>query len=570
MVELLLEKLKVNCDSTEIMWAVKNYIVNRQPLAYLYTSMYGTDVTISDRRLIYNMDAKKYYIYELNEFDEIIVYGAGVAGKTYLGFFERSMFPKSKLKVWDINYDKIGTICGYSVCKPDFDSVSNKDVPILIALMPQANENLLEEIRGEFLSRGFNNFIVLGEYSFDSQQKTLFLKDFEKIVNSGIMYECNYQNDIDFSRFKPKVKALAYYLPQFHDIPENDKWWGKGYTEWTNTRKAEPYFKGHYQPREPHDDLGYYDLTDVETIRKQATIAKRHGIYGWCIYYYWFSGKRLLEKPIDILLENKDIDINFCFEWANESWTKQWVGNDKEVIAEQKYLQDDPEKFIDDLKKYFDDPRYIRINHKPLIIIYQPQNIPDFLSVVRRWRKHSIDVGIGDLHILINCREYTPAKLNAKNVIDGAAAFSWHIPLLDSICSIVKSQNGETEYGRVQDYASYVDAYKYFLRYDSEYSPFYRACFACWDNTPRYTRQSAGFFTCNINFSLRKFYEMVEAIVNESVTDNKEFMFVFSWNEWCEGSYIEPDKKYGYAIINTLSRAICGLPYDVGGELCPS
>ena len=167
-------------------------------------------------------------------------------------------------------------------------------------------------------------------------------------------YNSKYEKNIDFSKYKTDIKTLTFYLPQFHTIKENDEWWGEGFTEWTNTKKSLPRFEGHYQPRTPHKDIGYYTLDNKETIKKQVELAKMHGIYGFCFYYYWFSGKRLLEKPVDIFLDNKDIDFPFCLCWANENWTKTWDGLNNDILIGQKYSKSDYKKFIVDIKKYID------------------------------------------------------------------------------------------------------------------------------------------------------------------------------------------------------------------------
>jgi hypothetical protein len=492
----------------------------------------------------------------------VIIYGAGVIGKKVAYHFRLNEFSNSKLVIWDENYKNIGSISGYAVTEPKFENFADKHAPIVIALHPVKNSELILELTKRFENFGFHNFIALLDIPQVIPPTVIRSDDFYAEVKKHEMYECEYQDDMDFSDCEPKVKALAYYLPQFHDIPENDKWWGKGFTEWTNTRNAKPQFAGHYQPREPHDDLGYYDLSDAEVIRKQAAIAKRHGIYGWCIYYYWFSGKKLLEKPINLLLENKDIDIHFCLEWANESWTKSWVGDNKEIIMEQRYLEDDPEKFIADLKRYTDDNRYIRVNGKPLVIIYYPQQIPNLKGMIRSWREQARKIDMGELCVLVNCKGYTPKMLNIEHDVDGAAAFSFHLPLFFSGYNTVKEMNGETEYAHILNYAEYTDKYMQFMRSDREYQPFYRACFPCWDNTARYNKDNENYITTNYYFSLREFYRMAKANVEEACEMNKEFTFVFSWNEWCEGAYLEPDKKYGYAVINTLSKAICGLSFD--------
>ena len=178
----------------------------------------------------------------------------------------------------------------------------------------------------------------------------------EKLIFLQIDNEIdNFENNHDFSEYKSDIKAIALYLPQFHAIKENDEWWGKGFTEWVNVKKAKPLYKGHHQPRKPGDPkdyLEYYELTSVEVLKKQIKLAKSHGIFGFGIYYYWFSGRILLDKPLNILLNNKDIDFPFLLIWANENWTKRWDGKEQDILIQQDYLESDPEKFIKDIKKY--------------------------------------------------------------------------------------------------------------------------------------------------------------------------------------------------------------------------
>jgi len=187
-----------------------------------------------------------------------------------------------------------------------------------------------------------------------------------------------FEKNIDFSNFTTDIKAIALYLPQFHLIKENNKWWGMGFTEWYNVRNAKPLYNDHHQPRIPGDNiqyLGYYDLTDEETIKKQVELAKAHGIYGFGIYYYWFSGKRLLEKPLDIFLNSKELEFKFLLIWANEDWTRRWNGYEGKILIKQEYKENDAINFIKDIKKYIIDERYIKINNKPIIGLYEPNKI---------------------------------------------------------------------------------------------------------------------------------------------------------------------------------------------------
>ena len=398
--------------------------------------------------------------------------------------------------------------------------------------------------------------------------KSLKMNSYNKKQKKYLLQELNmssqqteYQENMDFSGYEPKVKAIAFYLPQFHRIPENDKWWGKGFTEWTNTRKTKPRFAGHYQPREPHKDIGYYDLTNIETLKKQALLAKQHGIYGFCFYYYWFSGIRLLEKPLDLLLEHQEIDINFCLCWANENWTRVWDGLDKEVLMQQDYTNDDPYNFIIDIKKYINDKRYIKIKGKPVILIYNPGRIPNVKNVLISWRKYAIESGIGEISIFV-CRTFgnTPYNLNIADVVDGEVEFP---------------PNGLTNFqpniiylnGKTANLFNYKEIVNYIINLIKNNNikvdllPIYRTCLLEWDNA---ARKEDGWTTFS-NFSLELFYDWVNSIINEAQTKylkEDSFIFINAWNEWAEGTYLEPDKKHGYANINTLSKAIFGFKYN--------
>ena len=235
-----------------------------------------------------------------------------------------------------------------------------------------------------------------------------------------------FEENIDFSNLKTEIKVIALYLPQFHAIEENNKFWGEGFTEWTNVKKSKPRFKGHHQPRIPGDKkgyLGYYDLTEKTIIEKQIKLAKSHGIYGFGIYYYWFSGKMLLEKPINIFLKNIHINFKFLLIWANENWTKGWDGQEKEVLIKQEYKPDDPKNFIKDIKKYISDKRYITIYKKPVIGLYEPQKIPKLKSTITIWREYSREVGIGEIFILISINNQNIEYLQKLNLFDASYEF---------------------------------------------------------------------------------------------------------------------------------------------------
>lgn len=383
------------------------------------------------------------------------------------------------------------------------------------------------------------------------------IKEENTHTKSDYFYNSHYENNIDFSakKYKTDIKALAFYLPQYHTFKENNKWWGEGFTEWTNTKKAKPRFNGHYLPREPHDDIGYYTL-DKSVIKEQVKLAKQHGIYGFCFYYYWFSGKRLMEKPVDIFLKNKEIDFPFCLCWANENWTRRWDGAEQDILIGQKYSKNDPENFIKDIKKYLVDPRYIRINDKPVILIYKPEDIPDLSSVIQKWRETARKEKIGEILI------WTRGFIQIKNIqlldhIDAEFDFAPH-PYVHSQFLISHSkQNDIYSYKKIVKYLLDSNLYKNHF----PLKPFYYSCTLGWDNSARRKDSCVTF----AEYSPEYFYYWLKLIIDETrktYDANNRFIFVNAWNEWGEGTYLEPDKKYGYTNINTLSKALYDMPYD--------
>lgn len=382
----------------------------------------------------------------------------------------------------------------------------------------------------------------------------IIIKDSKETVEPLQPYLAHYESNQSFSSYTTDIKAIAYHLPQFHAIPENDEWWGNGFTEWTNTRKAKAMFPGHYQPREPHDDIGYYDLSDVESIRKQVILAKEHGIYGFCFYHYWFHGKRLLGKPVDLLLEHADIDMPFCFCWANETWSKRWDGRDHHILMQQTFSPEDDIRFIEFLEPYLRDSRYIRVDGKPLLMVYRISKLPDPLATTNRWRNWAREKGIGELHLVSACHSDVFPHTRLKNVgFDAYAAFPPH----NFPCKPITSDKGIFDGGRQVDYGSGVDSYSL----PDIDTPIYGGCTMGWDNTPRFGRNA----TLYINFSLNKYYTWMRKVIDytrATFLPKERFIFINAWNEWAEGTYLEPDKKYGYACINTTSRAL----FDVSSD----
>ena len=376
----------------------------------------------------------------------------------------------------------------------------------------------------------------------------------EKLVIDMNIQLPQYEKNLDFSNFRTDIKAIALYLPQFHSIKENDIWWGKGFTEWTNVKKSKPHFEGHHQPRIPGDKLNYleyYELTNSNIIKKQIQLAKNHGIYGFGIYYYWFSGKRLLEKPLDIYLNDKSLNFPFLLIWANENWTRHWNGRNKDILIKQEYKHKDPELFIKDIKKYLIDRRYIKIDNRPVIGLYEPFDIPQLKKTIKIWREKSLEYGIGDIFILVCLSKHKIIKIQDIKLFDGAYDF----PPRNKICNIRLNI-----YRKTFLYTSIIYKNIYLNNIiNSKKLPIYRGSMIEWDNCPRIRK-------CTIfdHYSPEQFY-MVNKIIIEWTKKNykkeNRFIFINAWNEWGEGSYLEPDDKYGYASINALSKALFNLSY---------
>ena len=378
-----------------------------------------------------------------------------------------------------------------------------------------------------------------------------------KLLNSILNEESNLgnrsisENSTIFRLKSDDVKLIAFYLPQFHQIPENDKWWGERFTEWTNVKKAIPQFKGHYQPHIP-GELGYYNLTNKEVMKRQIELAKQYGIYGFCFHHYWFAGKRLLEKPVNMLIENKDLDIPFCLCWANENWTRRWDGLDNEVLIAQKHSPEDDINFIEDISKYFNDTRYIKIDEKPVLIVYRIELFPNPEDTIVRWRKWMEDHGYKGIYLIgaqgFACKNPTKYGLDAAVEFPPNGMYKYNY-----ISSQVSFKNPNFK-GNIVDYSYYVNN-KLYLKEDKEKYNLFKTIIPSWDNTPRRGNKSTIFY--NSSPELYKQW-LKDIIIYTKTKKNKDEQFVFinAWNEWGEGAYLEPDVKYGYSYLNSTKEAI--------------
>lgn len=344
-----------------------------------------------------------------------------------------------------------------------------------------------------------------------------------------------------------EVRLIAFYLPQFHPIPENDLWWGKGFTEWTNVTKAEAWYDGHYQPHLPAD-LGYYDLRLRQSRHDQMALAKAYGIDGFCYHYYWFSGKRLLEKPLDAMLEDPMHKMPFCISWANENWTRRWDAAEHEILIAQKYLPEDDLEFIKSTEKYLRDPRYIRLNDKPVLLVYRPQHLFDPMRATEIWREHCLSIGLGDIHLVcaLTHRNWDYAQYG----FDSGVEFPPHnIDAPNHAEQLPLSRPSSIYFADMADIAE-----QYLARDYSPEQDVFRTVFPSWDNTAR--RGENALVTLNGTPSNYEYW-LSEALskTQKEFPGEQRFVFINSWNEWAEGCHLEPDQRYGHGFLKATWRA---------------
>lgn len=347
------------------------------------------------------------------------------------------------------------------------------------------------------------------------------------------------------------VKLIAFYLPQYHPIPENDRWWGKGFTEWTNVAKAKPNFEGHHQPHLPAD-LGFYDLRVVEVMEEQARLARRYGIYGFCYFYYWFNGRRLLELPLERILTTNRPDFPFCLSWANENWTRQWDGREDEILIAQQHSEADHVAVMKDLIRYFKHPNYIKINGRPLFLVYRVDLFPNIKKTTQLWREVCMKEGVGDIYLaMVECFEHSTSMENpATYGFDASVEYPPHGIVIE-VDPPGKIINKEFR-GVVKDYRK---AALYYIQKPIPGFVHFRCVMPGWDNTPR--RQNASqIFVYSSPGAYQAWLEMIIEETREQNFGDERIVFINAWNEWAEGTYLEPDSRYGHAFLQATRNAL--------------
>lgn len=363
-----------------------------------------------------------------------------------------------------------------------------------------------------------------------------------------------------------KARLIAFYLPQFHPIPENDEWWGKGFTEWTNVAKAKPLFKGHYQPHVPAD-LGFYDLRVHETRAAQAEMAQKYGIEGFCYWHYWFAGKRLIEKPFEEVLKSGKPDFPFCLAWANATWTGIWHGSPHRILIKQEYPgMKDYESHFYALLDAFIDPRYITIDDKPVFVFFHPHELPEPNRFTDFWRELAMKSGLKGLYFIgIADQSWLPEK------------YGFDASILDSFSSVLSILNGFsrsyidkifkklTKRDLKQLYKEilsrptvylYRDAIKHALPTLETTFEQYPCVIPNWDNTPRSGSSGVVFHNSTPELFRIHVKKAIEQVAHKK--PERRVIFIKSWNEWAEGNYLEPDQQFGRGYLEVLKNEVLG------------
>ena len=358
----------------------------------------------------------------------------------------------------------------------------------------------------------------------------------------------------------PDVRAIAFYLPQFHRIRENDEWWGEGFTEWTSVRGGRPQFENHYQPHAP-SALGYYDLGTAEAFQRQGNLARSYGIHGFCFYYYWFGGKVLLDLPLRHLLERGPSDFPFCICWANENWTRRWDGRDQDILISQKHSPEDDLAFIRQIEPILLSKNYIRVDGKPMLLVYRPSLLPDAAATAERWRTSFRERGHGELH-LVMVRSFTETRPHLHG-FDAMVQFPPHTAATP-ITRLIQERN-KTYKGHVYDYSELKRKFTGELENAPSNPRLYAGVMPSWDNTARHGERATVWFDSSPEL-YREWLSAAARYARRATEVDDRLLFINAWNEWAEGCHLEPDEKYGFAWLNATAMALDPSQAEVAQE----
>lgn len=371
------------------------------------------------------------------------------------------------------------------------------------------------------------------------------------------------------------VKLITMYFTQLHAIPENDAWWGKGFTDWDKVRSASQQYDGHYQPRVPLNK-NYYDQSQIETLRWQIDLAKRHGVYGFCHYHYWFDGKQLLETPTKLIMANKDIDFPFCLSWANETWSRRWDGLGHHILMQQTHppTRESWKRHYDYLIKAWTDPRAIKVDGKPVFVIYRPQRIDKIGEMLAYWRELAQQDGLPGLYFIFQ-KQYELPNMNCLNSFDALFQFqpfeavnspTYKKSLIrrSLMFKLVRKlperyQNMlrvlRAKFIKELTFHDYDAVWKKIveIRQDQKLTT-YPGAFVDWDNAARYKERATVFRGATPDGFCAWFAKLVNSMPQRNLPEN--FIFLNAWNEWSEGAYLEPDERYGYQYLEAVRKVL--------------
>ncbi|WP_423678923.1 MULTISPECIES: glycoside hydrolase family 99-like domain-containing protein [unclassified Undibacterium] len=419
-------------------------------------------------------------------------------------------------------------------------------LPLPLTLKNKLKAALIKNFPSPF--HQYSKWITAGQHNTQQGDSASALSIYEPV--STEVETVHYVARLNATPLENKpVRLICFYLPQFHAIPQNDAWWGEGFTEWSNVRPAQPQFHNHYQPHVP-GELGYYDLLDTQVQRRQIELAKLYGIEGFCFYFYWFGGTRLLEKPIENYLNDRSLDLPFCLCWANENWSRRWDGLDHEVLIAQQHSPEDDLAFIEHVARYMRDPRYIRISGKPLLLVYRPGLLPSPKETVARWRDWCRQNGIGEIYLTYT--QSFEALDPATYDFDAAVEFPPNNSAPPDVTNTVTPLSADFS-GRVYDARIFAERSE---NYQQPPYTLFRGVCPSWDNTARRKNKGTIFLHSSPLVYQRWLANAIRDTVQHRSNQDERLIFVNAWNEWAEGAHLEPDERYGYAYLQATRNAI--------------
>jgi hypothetical protein len=509
----------------------------------------------------------------------IILYGIGAAGRDYLDQMSKSGYCRI-IAVLDRDYEKTPCYRSYDVWPPEairkiqgYDyvlvsvqeqSAAEKIKESLLTLGVPANKILHCEKRYTEADKGVSLplFDLFEKYPIGGRDNDIYREYVNYCEDLNLLLRQRHRNkyfvditDTPYLRHEDDPKLVAWYLPQYYKMAVNDEHHGMGFTEWTSTTRTIPLFTGHYQPRLPYD-MGFYNLTDIEVLKRQVELAKMYGIYGFAFHYYWFSGVKTMEKPLELFLEHKELDIKFCMHWCTENWTAIWDGQDQHLIYEQTLHDDDDEKFMADIIPYMKDDRYIKIDGKPVLQIYRVALFEQerFLRLLGNFRKYAQKAGFPDLYIMLSNRD----GLSLEPASWGADA------IVESIVHSIRTCGRHEEKGYFNRYfqrKNMLRDVESFIAQGCTYPDeapknMYRTALVGFDSSPR--KASSQGCVITVDSTPANFKKWLKIVINEAKMRRCEerYAFIFAWNEWAESAYLEPDLLYGYAYLQAVSEAV--------------